>query len=97
MREEDILQKPLITEKAALGQQERNEYSFRVHLKANKHQIKSVIEKLFKVKVVAVHTLRAHGKRVRLGKHVGMRADWKKAIVRLAKSDTIKIFEGKGS
>lgn len=93
MRLEEILLKPLITEKAVGRQQAANEYFFRVHPAAGKHQIRLAVEKLFKVRVIRVHTLKVPGKRRRVGRHVGLASDWKKAIVRLAPKDTIKIFE----
>lgn len=94
MKLENIIEKPLITEKAATGQQKNNEYYFRVNPKANKHQIREAIEKFFKVKVDSVHTMNVHPKQKRVGKNVGTDSEWKKAIVTLRGKETIKVFEG---
>jgi len=89
----DIILKPIISEKAhaAMGE---GKYTFRVRLDANKVQIKEAIEEIYKVTVTDVRTLRAHGKVRRVGKFVGRRSDWKKAIVQLKEGDSITIFEG---
>lgn len=91
----DVLQRPLITEKAARCQQTANEYCFQVHPKANKHQIRRAVEQLFQVHVVGVKTLTVPGKRKKAGRYVAQSSDWKKAIVKLHEKDTIKMFEGK--
>jgi large subunit ribosomal protein L23 len=67
---------------------------FEVALDANKIEIKQAIEALFSVKVVDVHTQVMRGKEKRMGKFVGMRSNWKKAIVTLAKGNKIEFFEG---
>lgn len=89
----DIIVKPLISEKAVGGMDE-GKYHFQVASVANKNQIKGAIEQIFGVKVVSVNTMRMHGKFRRVGKSVGRRSDWKKAIVTLAEGETIKVFEG---
>ena len=94
MRLEDVIRKPLITEKAARQKERANEYFFLVDTKADKTAIRLAVEKLFKVKVVGVQTLNTHGKLKRVGKYFGRAPSWKKAIVRLKQGDTIKIFEG---
>ena len=57
-------------------------------------QIRSAIEQLFGVKVTGVWTSNQRGKEKRMGKTVGRRPNWKKAIVTLREGDTIEIFEG---
>lgn len=89
----DIIVKPLISEKA-VGGMDAGKYHFQVALGANKTQIKDAVEQIFGVKVVSVNTVRMHGKFRRVGKFVGRRSDWKKAIVTLAEGETIKVFEG---
>lgn len=89
----DIILKPLISEKA-VGGMEAGKYHFQVAPGANKTQIKQAVEQIFGVKVVSVNTARMHGKFRRVGKFVGRRSDWKKAIVTLAEGETIKVFEG---
>ena len=84
----DIIIAPVITEKAANMEAERK-YAFKVSTKANKTEIKQAIEKKFNVKVVAVNIVNSHPKKKRVGKYTGMTNKYKKAIVSLAKGDTI--------
>ena len=86
--------RPLITEKSSAAYQERGEYAFEVHKDASKPQIRAAIEQLFGVKVTEVWTSNQRGKEKRMGKTIGRRPDWKKAIVKLAPGDSIPIFEG---
>jgi large subunit ribosomal protein L23 len=86
--------RPLITEKSSAAYQDRGEYTFEVHPEATKPQIRSAIEQLFGVKVTGVWTSNVRGKEKRMGKTVGHRPNWKKAIVTLREGDTIEIFEG---
>jgi large subunit ribosomal protein L23 len=86
--------RPLITEKSSAAYQDRGEYTFEVHPDASKPQIRSAIEQLFGVKVTDVWTSNQRGKEKRVGKTVGRRPMWKKAIVKLRAGDTIEIFEG---
>jgi large subunit ribosomal protein L23 len=86
--------RPLITEKSSSAYQARGEYTFEVHVDASKPQIRSAIEQLFGVKVTGVWTSNQRGKEKRMGKTVGRRPNWKKAIVTLREGDTIEIFEG---
>ena len=65
-----------------------------MHPDANKLEIRQAIETLFGVKVTGVWTSNQRGKDKRVGKSVGRRPHWKKAIVKLADGDTIEIFEG---
>ena len=86
--------RPLITEKTSVAYQDRGEYVFQVHPDATKTQIRLAIEELFGVKVTGVWTSNQRGKEKRMGKTVGRRPNWKKAIVTLREGDTIEIFEG---
>ena len=86
--------RPLITEKSSAAYQDRGEYTFEVHPDATKPQIRSAVEQLFGVKVTGVWTSNVRGKEKRMGKTVGRRPNWKKAIVTLREGDTIEIFEG---
>ena len=86
--------RPLITEKTSAAYQNRSEYAFEVHPDATKPQIRSAIEQLFGVKVTDVWTMNVRGKEKRMGRTVGRRPNWKKAIVKLREGDTIEIFEG---
>jgi large subunit ribosomal protein L23 len=89
----DILVAPIITEKANHQKNRVNAFTFEVDRDANKIQIKHAVEKLFNVHVVEVRTALQHGKTKRLGRSVGQRPDWKKAIVTLREGDNIPIFE----
>jgi large subunit ribosomal protein L23 len=86
--------RPLITEQTSAAYQARGEYTFEVHPDASKPQIRSAIEQLFGVKVTRVWTSNQRGKEKRMGKNVGRRPNWKKAIVTLREGDTIEVFEG---
>jgi large subunit ribosomal protein L23 len=88
-----LIRSPVITEKATMGSQ-HNQVTFRVPLDATKPEIKAAVEKLFKVKVTAVNTLRHKGKVKRFRQSVGRRSDTKKAIVSLAEGQTIDVTTG---
>ncbi len=88
-----IIRIPLVSEKSTNMRINENKYVFKVDKKANKLEIKRSIEELFKVKVEDVTTMVMHGKPKRLGRFEGRRTDWKKAIVRLKKGETIELFE----
>jgi large subunit ribosomal protein L23 len=92
---QDVVVRPLVTEKAERGRETARQYAFEVHRDATKIQVKSAVEKLFTVKVTAVHTAIARGKNKRVGRHIGRRPNWKKAIVTLRQGDAIALFEGK--
>ncbi len=86
--------RPIVTEQSSAAYQERGEYTFRVASQATKTSIRTAIEALFGVKVTGVWTSNQRGKARRVGKSVGRRPHWKKAIVKLRDGDTIDIFEG---
>jgi large subunit ribosomal protein L23 len=90
----DIIVKPLVTEKAHQQLDRLGAYTFVVKVDANKIEIAHAIEKQFNVKVKDVRTMRYAGKEKRVGRLVGRKATWKKAVVTLAEGDTIEIFEG---
>ncbi|MET0395885.1 MAG: 50S ribosomal protein L23 [Longimicrobiaceae bacterium] len=90
----DVIVRPLLTEKSTQQLDAQNAYTFVVDKTANKIEIAYAIEKQFGVKVKAVRTMRYAGKDRRVGKYVGRRASWKKAVVTLQEGDTIEIFEG---
>ncbi len=89
----DLIRKPVITEKATMGI-ENNQITFRVPLDASKPEIKAAVEKLFKVEVRAVNTIRQRGKVKRFRGRLGKRPDYKKAIVSLAEGHSIDVTSG---
>ena len=80
MLPEDIIIKPIITEKSNVEMQS-GKYTFEVNKKATKVDVKRAVEKLFNVKVLKVNTINVSGKEKRVGRNIGKIADWKKAIV----------------
>ena len=89
----ELVRAPVITEKSTRGS-EHNQVTFRVPLDATKPEIKAAVEGLFKVKVMAVNTLRVRGKVKRWRGHPGRRSDYKKAIVSLAEGQSIDVTTG---
>ncbi|NEP19702.1 MAG: 50S ribosomal protein L23 [Leptolyngbya sp. SIO4C1] len=87
----DIIWRPIITEKATLNL-ENNQYTFEVAPKATKPQIKAAIESLFDVKVTGISTANPPRKKRRLGRYIGYRSTYKRAIVTLAPGDSITLF-----
>ena len=94
MTAHDIIKKPIISERS-MGNTQDKKYTFEVAKNANKIQIRKAIEEIFDVKVEKVSTVNVLGKFKRMGKTMGKRADYKKAIVKLTQdSKTIEIFDG---
>jgi large subunit ribosomal protein L23 len=83
MNANQIIRRPLVTEKSTLLREDGNVLAFEVDSKANKIQVKSAVEELFKVKVEEVRLFNVRGKMKRMGRFVGKRRDWRKAYVRL--------------
>jgi large subunit ribosomal protein L23 len=67
-------------------------YTFEVHPRANKIEIRKAVEKLFGVSVRSVNTQRVPAKPRRVGANAGYTRGWKKAVVRLAPGQTIEIY-----
>jgi large subunit ribosomal protein L23 len=88
----DVIIKPVISEKS-YSLVEQNRYTFVVNLKSNKTEIKKAIEEIYNVKVLSVNTLKMPKKPRRLGKSIGYKSGYRKAIVTLREGDSIKIFE----
>ena len=87
-----IIIRPLITEKSTTLMAE-GKYVFEVAKAANKIEIAKAISQIFNVKVVSVNTVNVEGKVKRMGRSIGKRSDYKKAIVKLAAGETIEFFE----
>ena len=90
----DILIRPEIKERSSGLQFEQNKYTFQVVPHATKIDVRNAVEKMFDVQVRDVRTMNCIGKERRVGRHLGRRPHWKKAIVTLAEGETIDVFEG---
>ncbi len=89
----DIIQAPVITEKATMGS-EHGRVTFIVPMDASKAEIAEAVEAVFDVSVKAVNTLRQKGKTKRFRGHLGKRSDYKKAMVTLENGQTVDITAG---
>ena len=102
-----IIRRPLLTEKGTrlretggnvLGKFPESEIEpklfFEVAFDANKIEIRQAVEALFNVKVTDVHTQIVRGKEKRVGRYIGRRPNWKRAVVTLTKGQKIDFFEG---
>ena len=90
----EVLRRPLVTEKTNMQGDLENRYSFEVDRRANKLQVKEAVEQAFNVQVVAVNIINVPAKQRRLGRQLGHKPAWKKAIVKLAAGQRIQLFEG---
>ena len=86
-----IIKYPIITDKAT-RLLENNQYTFIVDRYSDKLTIKASIEYLFDVKVVKINTCRLPRKKKRVGKYIGWKTQYKKAIVTLSEGDVINLF-----
>jgi large subunit ribosomal protein L23 len=92
MNANQIIRRPLVTEKSTILREEKNVISFEVAGNANKIQVKNAVEELFKVKVEEVRLFNVRGKMKRMGRFVGKKRDWRKAYVRLKKGEKAPEF-----
>ena len=92
MNSYDVIRRPLVTEKGVAKKDDERTLCFEVAPDANKTQVKTAVEKLFKVKVEEVRTANFEGKLRRRGRFAGYRSDWKKAYVRLKKGEKVPDF-----
>jgi large subunit ribosomal protein L23 len=88
----EVIRRPLVTEKGVEKKDSERTLCFEVARGANKTQVKSAVEKLFKVKVEEVRTANFEGKLRRRGRFSGYRPDWKKAYVRLKAGQKVPEF-----
>lgn len=100
----DIILTPVITERS-VDQMADHKYTFKVAKNANKIEIAKAVEELFQVQVLKVNTINGTGHTKRLGRFVGKRPDYKKAIVTIhpdpepdkngkKRKGTIEFFDG---
>ena len=88
----EVIRRPLVTEKGVDKKEKERTLCFEVAPDANKTQVKTAVEKLFKVKVEEVRTASFEGKLRRRGRFTGYRPDWKKAYVKLKKGQKVPEF-----
>ena len=88
----NLIRYPSITEKNTTLRESQNKYVFEVVKNATKPEIKEAVEKLFNVDVETVNTILVKGKKKRMGRNVGFRPDWKKAIVKVKAGQSIARF-----
>ena len=86
-----VIKYPIITDKAT-RLLENNQYSFVVDPQSDKITIKAAIEYLFNVKVIKVNTCRLPRKKKRVGKYIGWKPQYKKAIISLSEGEVINLF-----
>jgi len=93
MNARTVVVRPVISEKsyALLA---ANKYTFRVHERAHKTQIRQAVEEIFGVRVLEVRTMSVKSKPKRRGLSYGRTRRWKKAVVELHPEDSIELFEG---
>ncbi|MBW2645273.1 MAG: 50S ribosomal protein L23 [Deltaproteobacteria bacterium] len=94
MNEYKIIRRPLVTEKSTINKEANNQLAFEVAPRANKVEIRRAIELIFNVRVLKVRTIQVIGKKKRVGRILGKRRNWKKAIVTLGPGERIEFFEG---
>ena len=90
----EVIRRPVVTEKGVDKKDTERTMCFEVALGANKTQVKSAVEKLFKVKVAEVRTATFDGKLRRRGRFSGYRPNWKKAYVKLKEGQKVPDFAG---
>lgn len=87
-----ILRRPLVTEKTTAQKDDLNQVVFVVRRDANKHDVRRAVEELLGAKVSAVNTMLYRGKPKRVGRNIGKRPNWKKAVVTLAPGEEVDFF-----
>ncbi|OFW34576.1 MAG: 50S ribosomal protein L23 [Acidobacteria bacterium RIFCSPLOWO2_12_FULL_60_22] len=92
----EVVRRPIITEKGLAAKDERRTLCFEVHPNATKTEVKEAVQKLFQVKVESVRTANFFGKQRRRGKTIGFRSDWKKAYVKLRAGEKMIEYTEKG-
>ena len=90
----NIIKEPHVAEKGNLQKELYNQITLKVDKRANKIEIRKAVETLFKTKVLEVKTINMKGKKRRVGKNIGKKPDWKKAVVKLAPGEKVEFFEG---
>jgi large subunit ribosomal protein L23 len=92
MNANQVIRRPLVTEKSTMLREDTNVIAFEVDPHANKIEVKRAVEELFKVKVEEVRLFNVRGKMKRMGRWAGKRRDWRKAYVRLKEGEKAPDF-----
>lgn len=92
MTPQQVIIRPIVTEKSADLQADDNQYTFEVHREANKIEIRKAVEIVFGVRVDRVNTMVVRGNIRRVGRNYGKTRQWKKAIVTLHEGDSIDLY-----
>jgi large subunit ribosomal protein L23 len=90
----EVILRPVVTEESSMLVEEQRTYTFLVAKDANKLEIRAAVQTLFNVKVEAVRTANYQGKWRRVGRSLGRKATFKKAVVKIAEGDSIDVYEG---
>jgi large subunit ribosomal protein L23 len=90
----EVIVRPVVTEASAMLQEDERTYTFIVAKDANKIEIRHAVQTLFDVTVQDVRTANYPGKVRRVGRSVGRKAGYKKALVKLAEGNSIDVYEG---
>lgn len=90
----DVIKRPILSEKSSSQAETLNQVAFEVALSARKPEIRSAVEKFFKVKVKKISTLVVPGKAYRTRSREEKSSSWKKAVVTLAEGEKIEFFKG---
>lgn len=96
MSPEEIIIRPLVTEKSSDLENMNNQYTFEVHRQANKIDIRKAVEMVFGVRVSGVRTQVVRGDLRRVGRFAGKTRQWKKAVVHVHPGDSIDLY-GEGA
>jgi large subunit ribosomal protein L23 len=94
MKHENILIRPVVTEKSTLLRDKQNKYTFLVHKDSNKLLVLDALKKMFNVTPLEVRMMNVRGKLKKVRYKYGFTSSYKKAIITLKKGDKIPIFEG---
>jgi large subunit ribosomal protein L23 len=90
----DVIRRPVVSEKANIISEERNQYVFEVAPEANKQQIKQAVETIFEKHVKKVNTMIMPAKRGMRGRNAYRRSSqWKKAVVTLVEGEKLELFD----
>nr|YP_009313544.1 Ribosomal protein L23 [Galaxaura rugosa]SCW21798.1 Ribosomal protein L23 [Galaxaura rugosa] len=87
----DIVKKPLLTDKSTQLLEE-NQYCFKIQKNVRKPDIKQAIEYLFNVKVVSINIMNLPPKKHSVGKFIGRKPIYKKAIIKIKDGNSINLF-----